>query len=103
DVRGVDLELHEQQVFLALWDVAQVERELAVAAPLADRRRLDRVHGHALEPARAELEHGVLDVLCRLDREPGLPKQPPAYARRRVELQRSLRRGCALRLGPLAE
>src|SRR6185437_1229805 len=66
--------------------------ELAVVRALADRRRLDRVRGHPLEPALVELEPCVLEVTMRGDRETRLPEQTASKMPGRVQLQISLRR-----------
>ena len=96
DVGRVDLELHEQDVAPARGHVAQVEHELAVVRALSDRRRLDRVRRHPLEPALVELEPRVLQVAVRGYREPRLPEQAAAKLPRRVQLQI---RVCRLRGG----
>src|SRR4051812_40441384 len=78
DVRRVDLNLQEQDVRAAPRDVPEVERELSVPARLADRARLDRVDRHALRPAGIEHQHGVLQVLVRVDVEPRAPQEAAA-------------------------
>ena len=47
----VDLVVHVEDVLRARRQVAELEGELAVAAGLVDRARLDRVHGQAVDPA----------------------------------------------------
>src|SRR4051812_13758081 len=87
DVGRVRLELHVELVALADGHVSQVERERAVSTRLTDRRRLDRVDRVALEPALAENERRLLQILVRADREPRLPEEAAADPRRRVDLQ----------------
>src|SRR5204863_3787728 len=91
-VRRVDLEVREEDVALARRDVAELEGDAAVVAGLADGARLDRVDGHALGPARAEHEVRVFDLLARGDVEARLEDQSATEVRRRIDLQRSLRR-----------
>src|SRR4051794_12518349 len=103
DGRRVRLELDVQDVALSCGNVPEVERERPVAARLADGARLDRVDRVPFEPALGENERGLLQLLPRGDREPGLPEEPAANPRRRMNLQIGLgaRREC--RRGSLPE
>src|SRR3954471_15563972 len=100
-VRRVGLELDVQDVLLALRNVAEVERQGAVTAPFADRRGLDRVQRVVLEPALAQDERRLLDLLRRGDREAGLPEQSAANGVGGADREGGLRGGrfggrCAL-------
>src|SRR5580765_6321263 len=85
------------------WDVTQLEREPAVVGAFAERARLDRVDGHAFDPAGIEDQDRVLDVSVGDDVKPRREEQPTAKVGGRIELQicRRARRECGL--GPLAE
>jgi hypothetical protein len=63
--------------------MAEIEREPAVGARLADRLRLDRIDGDVLEPTRVEDQHGLLEVSSRRDAEASLVEQAAPDARRR--------------------
>ena len=77
--------------------------QLPVRAALAERRRLDRVRLHPLEPARVEHERRLRQVPARSDAEARLEQQAAAHVLGRVELELRLRRCRARGLGPLAE
>src|SRR5439155_1897487 len=103
DVGRVDLELQEEDVALALRDVAELEGEPSVVARFADGARLDRVDRLAFRPARAELQVGVLQRLPRANVESRLVEQAAAQPRGRVDRQRRRRRYEDMGVGPLAE
>src|SRR5215204_7096442 len=65
----VHLEGDVQVIRLAGANVAQVEGEAAVLAGLPERRRLERVQRHSLEPFPGEHETRLLDLLAREDAE----------------------------------
>src|SRR4051794_13474675 len=97
DARRVRLELDVQDVAIPGGNVAEVERERPVATRLTDGAWLDRVDRVPFEPALAEHERGLLQLLRRGDREPGLPEEPAAHPRRRVDLQIGLGARCERR------
>src|SRR6188472_850377 len=74
-------------------DRPELEHRLAVHAALGYGRRLDRVDGHALEPARCENEDGVTKAAGGLDREAGFVQETAANTFGRVQAQRGARRG----------
>ena len=98
DVGRVDLELHPDDEPVAGVDAVVAEHDAPVAAGLADRRGLDRVELHALDPALVEDEPRVLDGAQRADLDARLEEQPAAHRRRRGHAQRRPR-ACARRSG----
>src|SRR5919108_3041611 len=87
-VRGVDLELHEDEQGLAGGNTPEIEGDATVPARLADRRRLDGVQMHLLEPAGVEHERRVFDLTVGADAEARHPEQPAPEGRRRVDVER---------------
>ena len=87
DVRGIDLEVEEEDVLLSRRDAPQHEDELPLPAPLADRRGLDRVDGDAFCPSRIEHERRLLELADGIDPKSGLVVEPAANAFRRMHLE----------------
>ena len=68
-------------------DATELEGEAAVAARLADRRRLDGVDRDSLRPAGVEDERGFTDFADGVDPEARLVGEPAADTLRRVQLE----------------
>ena len=82
----------------------ELEHEPAVAAPLADRRRLDRVDRDALEPPGVEDERRVASARgCAVIVEARLEEQAAAHRVGRVDLERRRGRPAVVGRRPLAE
>src|SRR3954466_7845179 len=92
DVRRVHLELEPDAQHVAGLQRVVAQHDAPVAAGLADRRRLDRVDLHALDPAAGEHDARVVDRLPRADLDARLEEQAAADPRRRVEAHRGRRR-----------
>ena len=99
----VDLVVQEEDVPRARRQVAELEGELAVAARLVDRARLDRVHGQAVDPLLVQHERRVLQLLVGHDREARLVEEPAAHRVRGVDRQRGRRGLGPRRRGALAD
>src|SRR5918995_488567 len=92
----VDLELQVDGDRIARRHVAEVERELPVAARFAYRGRFDRVDVHRLQPARCEHERGLRNLLVRGDAKAALEVEPTSNIDRSGDLEPS---GGRLNLG----
>ena len=66
---------------------AERERDTAISARLAHRRRLDGVQRDVLEPVRIEHERRVPNLLDRLDAKACLEEDPAANLRRRRDFE----------------
>jgi hypothetical protein len=84
-------------------DPAELEREPAVPARLADRRGRDRVQRHPLEPAGLEDDRRLLDLLACVNVEAGLEVEAAADLPRRVDVQPRHAGLAGIRGRPLSE
>src|SRR4051812_17395323 len=103
DVGRVGLELKPDLELVALRELVVAEHELAVAARLALRRRLEGVELQAVEESGAEDDPRELDVARRVDGDALLEEQTAAHLRRATNLEVRAAAGHAVGLRALPE